>query len=102
MVVDEIAVSEEKCLLIIEAKRSSMLQATKQLVLAMKDARGGNQGGIIYGFVTTREQWRMVKYDGKSFSKTEVMMLVFDTMSEEKQRWLNDYSVVRLLERGIG
>jgi len=86
VVVDEIAVSEEKCLLIIEAKRSSVLQATKQLMLAMKDARGVNQGGIIYGFVTTGEQWRMVKYDGKSFSKTEVMMLVLDTMSEEKER----------------
>jgi len=60
----------------------------------MKDARGGNQGGIIYGFVTTGGQWRMVKYDGKSFSKTEIMMLVFDTMGEERERWLNDCSVV--------
>jgi len=92
VVVDEIAVSEEKCLLIIEAKRSSVSQATKQLMLAMKDAR--DQGGIIYGFVTTGGQWRMVKYDGKSFSQTEIMMLVFDTMSEDKERWLNDCTAV--------
>lgn len=52
----------------------------------MKDARGGNRGGIIYGFVTTGAQWRMLKYDGNSVSKTEIMMLVFDTMSEEKER----------------
>ena len=48
--------------------------------------------GIIYGFATTGAQWRMLKYDRKLFSKTEVMMMVFDAMSEEKERWLNDYS----------
>ncbi|KAF8538993.1 hypothetical protein BDD12DRAFT_883625 [Trichophaea hybrida] len=66
VVVDLISVTEEKFVLVIEARRSSLRQAMKQCLLSMKDMRDVNDGGEVYGFVRTGETWRMLKYDGKS------------------------------------
>ncbi|KAF8533426.1 hypothetical protein BDD12DRAFT_487215 [Trichophaea hybrida] len=75
VVVDLISVKEEKFILIVEAKRSSLEQAMKQCLLAMKDMRNSNGEGKVYGFVTTGEQWQMLEYD-------------------EKEKWMKGYSVL--------
>lgn len=74
VVMDRISVGEEKLVVVgMEAKRSSLGEATKQCLLAMKDAR-----------VTVslqRDTWRMLKYDGK-FRMTNKIDVLFDTMGE--------------------
>jgi len=66
VVVDQIAVAEQKFLSIIEAKRTSVGQAIRQLLLPLKDAWDNNGGGVVHGFVTTGQHWRMFSYDGIS------------------------------------
>jgi len=64
VVVGQIAVAEEKFVLVIEAKRTSIGQPIKKLLLAMKDAWDSNGGGLVYGFVTTGQHWQVLSYDG--------------------------------------
>lgn len=58
-VMDRISVGQERFVLIMEAKRSSLGEAMKQCLLAMKNARDNNGGGEVYGFVTiaTGDTW---------------------------------------------
>lgn len=53
----------------------------------MKDMRDNNGGGIVYGFLT------MVTYDG-SFQISERMVLIFDTMHKDKEKWLKDNPIL--------
>jgi len=94
VVMDLVSVDDEKFILIVEAKRSSLGQAMKQCLLAMKDMRDNNGGvGEVYGFVTTGEFWRMISYDG-TFRMTNTIILVFGTMRDEKEKWMKEYSVL--------
>lgn len=79
VVMDRISVGEEKLVVVMKAKRSSIGEAMKQCLLAMKDARDNNGGGEVYGFVTgylanAQIQWeasndkqnrRTIRYDGR-------------------------------------
>ncbi|KAI5837451.1 hypothetical protein DFP73DRAFT_619587 [Morchella snyderi] len=67
VVVDLISVTEEKFAPTVEAKRSSLGQAMRQCLLSMKDMRDNNTRGQVNGFVTTGEQWQMLKCDGALF-----------------------------------
>lgn len=91
---DLIAVTEEKYVLIVEAKRSSLGKAARQCLLAMKDMRDNNGEGKVYGFVTTGEYWQMFQYDGTSFQKTNAITVIFDSMDEEKDLWMKQRSVL--------
>lgn len=93
-VLDLISVKQERFILIVEAKRSSLGQAMKQCLLAMKDMRDSNGEGKVYGFVTTGEQWQMLEYNGTSFRKTNIMIVVFDSMDEEKEKWFKENSIL--------
>ncbi|KAF8538492.1 hypothetical protein BDD12DRAFT_842333 [Trichophaea hybrida] len=93
-VLDLISVKDERFIFIVEAKRSSLGQAMKQCLLAMKDMRDSNGHGKVYGFVTTGEQWQMFEYDGTWFRKTNVMIVVFDSMDDEKEKWLKENSIL--------
>lgn len=64
VLIDLISVTKDKFVLVIEAKRTSVGEAMKQLLLAMKDARDINDEGTLYGFTTTGDLWQMVTYDG--------------------------------------
>ncbi|KAA8898902.1 hypothetical protein FN846DRAFT_194803 [Sphaerosporella brunnea] len=94
LVVDMISVMEEKVVLVIEAKSSSLGEAMKQCLLAMKDMRDNNVEGMVYGFVTTGESWRMLSYDGTSFALTEKIEVLFEGMHGDKERWMGEYSVI--------
>ena len=59
--VDLMQVRIEEFILIVEAKRSSLGQAMKQCLLAMKDMHDNNSVGEVYGFVTTGKSWKMLK-----------------------------------------
>ncbi|KAI5803265.1 hypothetical protein DFH27DRAFT_44381 [Peziza echinospora] len=94
VIVDLISVEEESFILIVEAKRSSLGLAMKQCLLAMKDIRDNNANGKVYGFVTTGETWQMLEYDGKVLRKAESIVVLFETMGEDKARWMKDYSIL--------
>ncbi|KAF8543477.1 hypothetical protein BDD12DRAFT_874574 [Trichophaea hybrida] len=90
VVIDLISVGEEKFIFIVEAKRSSLGLAMKQCLLAMKDNNGG---GTVYGFVTTGDSWRMIRYDG-TFQVTDKFEILFGSIEEDKETWMKDYSVL--------
>ena len=94
IVIDFISVMEEKFVLVVEAKRSSLGQAMRQCLMVMKDTRDNNGGGVIYGFVTTGESWQMLSYDGKDFCLSRKIHSVFGGMDEDKELWLKDFSGV--------
>ncbi|KAF8471319.1 hypothetical protein BDZ91DRAFT_846885 [Kalaharituber pfeilii] len=67
VVMDIISVRAKKFVLMVEAKRSSMGNAMKQVLLAMKDSRDANGEGSIYGFMTMGDDWQMAIHDGSTF-----------------------------------
>ncbi|KAF8435259.1 hypothetical protein BGX38DRAFT_1145658 [Terfezia claveryi] len=94
VIVDLIQVRREDFILIVEAKRSSLGQAMKQCLLAMKDMCDNNDVGEVFGFVTTGKSWKMLKYNGASFEMSEDMLILFDRMASERQRWMDSHSIV--------
>ncbi|PUU82936.1 hypothetical protein B9Z19DRAFT_1061476 [Tuber borchii] len=93
MVLDFIRVGQKNYVAIVEAKKVSLGEAQKQCYLAMHDMRDWNGGGVVYGFITMGDSWRMISYDG-NFKITEKIELVFDSMADDKERWINDYSIL--------
>ena len=94
VVIDEVELGKERYLFIVEAKRSSLGAAMGQCLVSMKDIGDKNDGSIIYGFVTTGESWRMLKYHDGSFQVTDKMEVLFGMMSHNKEKWINQYSTV--------
>ena len=94
VMVDLVSVTEEKFVLVVEAERTSLGQAMKQCLLAMKDMGDNNGGDKVYGFVTTGESWRMLSYDGVSFQLTDRMDVLFGAIAKEKDKWMKSYSVL--------
>ena len=96
VVMDRISVTERKFVLIVEAKRTSTGEGIKQCLLTMKDAweNNGIKYGFLYGFVTTGEDWQMIRYDGVSFKKARKIVVLFEGMDQEKELWMKEYSVV--------
>jgi len=82
VVMDFISVMEPNFVLVIEVKGSSVGDAMKQCLAAMKD---NNSEGVVYGFITTGEHWQMLRYDGKMFQMTEKFMVLFNTMQRKCQ-----------------
>lgn len=48
---------------------------------------------MVYGFFTTGETWRMLKYDG-IFQMGGEMGALFNTMDNDKERWMKSYSIL--------
>ena len=94
VVVDRITYNKEKFILVVESKRSSLGQALKQCLLALKDMRDNNGDGKVYGFLTTGTLWQMVEYDGRSFRLTEKMIALFGGMDEDEARWMRKHSTI--------
>ena len=88
VLMDLISVKESNYVFIIEAKASSLGQAMEQCLLSMKDARDDNGGGVLYGFITTGESWKVLKYDGASFQMTRKIDILFDGMDQERELWM--------------
>lgn len=96
VVVDRIDIMEERYILIIEAKRELLGSAMGQCLLALKDMGDRNHGGVVYGFVTTGDSWRMLRHDVSdgSFLVTDKIAAAFDTMGRYEKKWMEDYSVI--------
>jgi len=67
---------------------------TKGCLLAMKDMREYNGQGMVYGFVTTGADWRMLSYDGTNFRMSHKFHTMFDGMQADKIQWMKNYSIL--------
>jgi len=95
VVVDVIDICNEKIVLIVEAKKSTIAEALKQCTLALKDAYDNNHDNKnIYGFITTGLLWQFVIYNGKQFNLSEDFKVAFPLMKNDKTRWLKDFSII--------
>ena len=92
--VDRTTYKKEKFILVVESKRSSLGQALKQCLLALKGTRDNNGDGKVYGFLTTGTLLQMVEYDGGSFRLTEKMIALFGRTDEGEARWMRKYSTI--------
>jgi len=79
---------------VVEAMKTAWVEAMKQCLLSMKDMRDNNGGGVVYGFVTTGQDWQMLSYDSKGFRLTESFQVVFHGMARNKKRWMEHYSIL--------
>jgi len=93
VVMDWISVGEKKYVTIVEAKKVFLGEAQKQCFLALRNMRDRNGGGMVYGFVTMGDSWRMISFDG-NFTISEKIELLFDSMAKDKGRWMSDYSIL--------
>ncbi|KAL7271813.1 hypothetical protein RUND412_005401 [Rhizina undulata] len=93
VVMDFVSLREKNFVLIVEAKKVSLGEARKQCFLSMKDMRDNNGGSTVYGFITTGDSWRMASYDG-TFQMSEKMEILLDTIDDDKERWIKDYSIL--------
>ncbi|RPA94616.1 hypothetical protein L873DRAFT_1415496 [Choiromyces venosus 120613-1] len=94
VMVDLIGVENQKFVFLVEAKRSSLGEAKRQCLLAMKDIGENNGVGVVYGFVTTGEQWQMIRYDGTVFTQTRRFLALFGDMGQEKETWMKESSII--------
>lgn len=94
VVVDMIGVGNRKFVFVLEAKKSSVGEAMRQCLLAMKDIGENNGGGVVYGFVTTGEEWKMVRYEGGVFAQTHKFQALFENMEQGKEKWMKESSIV--------
>ena len=86
MVIDLIGTAaNDNYVLVVEAKRSNLVETMKQCLLAMYDMWKINDRGVLYGFVTTGEDWRMLTYDGREFAVTRKFSILFDGFQENKR-----------------
>ncbi|RPA94609.1 hypothetical protein L873DRAFT_1814167 [Choiromyces venosus 120613-1] len=92
--IDIIGIPDEKFVFIVEPKRSSVGNPKRQCLLALKDMADNNGGGIVYGFVTSGEQWQMIRYDHMAFTQTDRFPVLFSSMRHEKDIWLKEGSVI--------
>ncbi|KAG0643675.1 hypothetical protein HOY80DRAFT_944802 [Tuber brumale] len=94
VLVDLIGLEHEKYVFVVEAKKSSLGEANRQCLLAMKDMGDRNGGGVVYGFITTGEQWQMLRYDGAVFTQTHNFLVLFRDMGQDREKWLKEASLV--------
>lgn len=94
--VDMIGGTGQRFIFVTEAKKSSLGEAMKLCLLAMKDMKNNNDGGggEVYGSVTAGESWRMLRYDGTSFALTRKIEVLFEGMDQEKDKWMSNYSII--------
>ncbi|RPA94610.1 hypothetical protein L873DRAFT_1814168 [Choiromyces venosus 120613-1] len=92
--IDIIGIPDEKFVFVVEAMKSSIGQAKRQCLLALKDIADNNGGGIVYGFVTSGAEWQMIRYDRIAFTQTDRFQVLFGTMGQEKERWMKEASVI--------
>jgi len=88
-----ISVGKKNYVAMVDVKKVSLGEARKQCFLAMKDMRDSNGGGIVYGFITNGDSWRMISFNGE-FEISEKIELIFDSMAQDKNRWMKDYSIL--------
>jgi len=70
----------------VEVKKVLQGEGLNECFLAtMKDMRYSNAGGIVYGFITNEDSWRIISFNGK-FEISEKIQLIFDSVAQDQTR----------------
>lgn len=77
--VDMIGFEDQKYVFVVEAKKSSVGEAKIQCLLLMKDMQSNNGGGIVFGFVTSGQQWQLIRFDDENYTQTNTFDVLFHT-----------------------
>ncbi|PUU78825.1 hypothetical protein B9Z19DRAFT_1125968 [Tuber borchii] len=86
VMIDIVGVDDRKFVFLMEAKKSSLGEAKKQCLLAMKDMGEMNGGGVVYGFVTTGEAWQLLRFEGarpEVLGQVASMLKIYGIPAEE-------------------
>jgi len=92
--IDIVGPGQRKFVFIIEATNSLVGQAKRKCLLALKDIGDNNCGGIVYGFVTTAEQWQVIRYDGTTFTQSHHFQVMFQGMKDRRDIWMKEGAVI--------
>ncbi|PUU73691.1 hypothetical protein B9Z19DRAFT_1111067 [Tuber borchii] len=85
---------DHKFAFVVEAQKAFIGQARRLCMLALKEMGDNNPGGVLYGFVTSGDCWRIIRYQGGIFTQTDPVQVVFRTMEHEKEKWLKESSII--------
>ena len=75
---------DRKFVFVVEAAKSSIWQAKKACMLALKEMGDNNPAGVVYGLVTSGDAWEIIRYQHKIFTQTDTIQVVFRTMERDK------------------
>ncbi|KAG0137541.1 hypothetical protein HOY82DRAFT_535565 [Tuber indicum] len=92
--VELVGAGPQKFVFVVEAKKSSLGEAKRQCLLAMKNIGEDNGGSVVYGFVTTEEQWQIIRYDGTVFTQTENLLVLFRELGQDRKKWIKESSII--------
>jgi len=93
--INKIETGDEKFVFVIEAKKANLLGGKIQCMLSLKDTSDNNRdGGVLYGFVTTGEEWQMIRYDGKEFVQADPFKVALRDMALKKETWWKKSAII--------
>jgi hypothetical protein len=91
IVTQEINVENNRYVLVVEAKRDSLGNGLKQLLLSLKCMWDvNNDQKMVYGFITTGINWQVVTYDGQTWKFSEPSTVLIGNMDGQEDRWLKN------------
>ena len=91
---DFIGVGDRKYVFVVEAAKSSIGQAKRACMLALKEMGDNNPGGVIYGLVTSGDVWQIIRYQREIFTQTDPVQAVFRAMEHDKAKWFKESSII--------
>ena len=91
---DLIGIGDRKFIFLVKTTKSSIGEAKRECMLALKDMGDRNGGGFVYGFVASGEFWQVIRYDGSVFTQTRPIPVLFPAVEREKEMWLKESSVI--------
>ncbi|PUU82247.1 hypothetical protein B9Z19DRAFT_1159244 [Tuber borchii] len=94
VVIDIVGIGNRKFVFVVEPKKVDLALAKKRCYLALKDMRDNNARGVVYGFITTGEQWQMVSYNGQDFTQTKSFLVLSHDMENKKETWMKESAII--------
>ena len=94
IMVDKISIKKQSFVLIIEGDLDCHRDMIKLCCLMMRDMWNNNRKGEVYGFVTSGDIWKIMRYDGTTFQMAEKFYAKFSSMGKAKDRWMKENSIL--------
>ena len=92
IMVDKISIKKQSFVLIIEGDCHRYM--IRLCSLMMRDMWNNNRKGEVYGFVTSGDIWKIMRYDGTTFRMAEKFYVMFNSMGKAKDRWMKENSIL--------
>jgi hypothetical protein len=91
VIIHNINAGHTRYVLVVEAKRDSLATGFIQLLLSLKSMwEINNDHKLVYGFVTTGIDWKLVTYDGQTWKLSERSTVLIPNMRKKEDQWLKN------------